>query len=336
MKAVVQLRYGRPDDVLEVQDMLVPSIKGDEVLVRVHAASVHADVWHVVRGQPYILRLMGAGFLRPRNRIPGTDVAGRVEAVGPGVTRFRLGDEVFGETRRGNQWTNAGAFAEYVAVAQDSLALKPSTITFEQAAAVPTSGLIALSGLRYQANVQAGQRVLINGAGGGVGVFAVQLARACGAQVTAVDAAAKLDMLRSIGADSVIDYATEDFTRRGERYHLILDIPGNRTIAEYRRALTPDGTYVLIGHDRYDASQRRWFGSVPRFLTLAVMSPFVSHLKLSFATPSIKESIAALSDLIEAGKITPVVDRTFSLSEVREAIRYLEQGSVKGKIVLTV
>ena len=339
MKGIVQYRYGSPDDVLELQDIDKPVAKDHEVLVRVHAASVHPDVWHMVRGRPYVLRLMGAGLRKPKNPVPGTDVAGRVESVGKDVTQFHQGDEVFGETRKAHQWTNGGAYAEYVSVPQDALALKPAGITFEQAAAVPTSGFIAFSGIRHQGKVQPGQTVLINGAGGGVGTLAVQLAKAYGAEVTGVDSTGKLDMVRSIGADHVIDYTQEDFTQRGNRYDLILDVPGNHTLSECRRALTPKGTYVLIGHDLFDDSGGRWLGrGLPRFVILAVMSPFVSQLRrgLNFSTPAKKDSMAALRAFIEAGKITPVVDRTFLLSEVRESIRYLEGGQVQGKVVIAV
>src|SRR5687768_8027311 len=258
MKAIVQQEYGSPDEVLELQDIDKPAVKDDEVLVRVHAASVHPDVWHVVRGVPYVLRIMGAGLIKPKNRVPGTDVAGHVESVGRNVKQFQPGSEVFGESVKGHQWHNGGAFAEYVSVPEDALALKPANVTFEQAAAVPTSGFIAIQGIRDQGHVQAGHRVLINGAGGGVGTFAVQLAKAFGADVTGVDSSGKLDMVRSIGADQVIDYMQEDFTQSGKRYDLILDVPGNHSFSALRRALTPKGTYVLIGHDRFGDSGRRW------------------------------------------------------------------------------
>jgi NADPH:quinone reductase-like Zn-dependent oxidoreductase len=321
MKAIVQDRYGSPD-VLELRDIDKPVVKDEEVLVRVHAASVHPDVWHVLRGLPYVLRIMGAGLLKPRNRVPGTDVAGRVASFGRKVTRFQPGDEVFGESVKGHQWHNGGAYAEYVSVPEDALALKPANITFEQAAAVPTSGLIALQGLRNQGRLQPGQRVLINGAGGGVGTFAVQLAKAYGADVTGVDSAEKLDMIRSIGADRVIDYTKEDFTRGRERYDLILDVPGNHSFSDCRRALNPEGTYVLIDHDHYGAKGRRYLGGLPRGLRHIAMSPFVSQLPRSgFSMRPKKESMAVLREFLEAGKLTPVIDRTYPLSEVPEAIR---------------
>jgi NADPH:quinone reductase-like Zn-dependent oxidoreductase len=335
MRAVVQDSYGSPDD-LALREIERPVAGDGEVLVRVHAASVHPDVWHVVCGRPYFLRVSGAGLRRPRNRVPGTDMAGRVEAVGRKVTRFEPGDDVFGEIVRGHQWHNGGAFAEYAAVRADALARKPANLTFEQAAAVPTSGLIALQGIRAQGRVRAGQKVLVNGAGGGVGAFAVQLAKAYGAHVTAVDAASKLDMLRSIGADRVLDYAREDFTRDGERYDVILDVPGNRSIADCRRALTAKGTYVLIGHDGFGSTAGRWLGSVGRFARLLVVAPFVSQRLVPREAKEPQDRLQALVELIEARKLTPVVDRTFPLSEVPAAIRHLRDGSPCGKVVITV
>jgi len=336
MKAIVQDNYGSPD-VLELREIDKPVVQDDEVLVRVRAASVHPDVWHVMTGLPYVLRMMGAGLRRPKNPVPGTDVAGIVESVGKHVTRFRPGDEVFGETIRGQQWTNGGAYAEYATAPEDALALKPANVTFEQAAAVPTSALIALAAVRYDGKIQPGQKVLVNGAGGGVGAVAVQLAKALGADVTGVDSANKLDMVRSIGADRVIDYTQEDFTRRGERYDLIVDIPGNHSLSDCRRALTPGGTYVLIGHDNYGHGMRRWVGSLPRMFKLMAMSPFVSQLPdVRFSAPDKKESMAVLKELLESGKLTPHIDRTYPLSEVPEAIRYLQEGHAKGKVVITV
>ena len=336
MKAIVQVKYGSPD-VLELRDIDKPVVEDDEVLVRVHAASVHPDVWHVLSGLPYVLRIMGAGLLKPKRVVPGTDVAGQVESVGKNVTQFQVDDDVFGESIRGYQWRNGGAFAEYVAVPAEVLALKPANLTYEQAAAIPTSGLIALQGIRHQGNVQPGQRVLINGAGGGVGLFAVQLAKSSGAVVTGVDSTSKLDMLRSIGADHVIDYTQEDFTQGSERYDLILDIPGNHSFSDCRRALTPEGTYVLIGHDQFGETGHRLLGSLPRFLKLVVMSPFARQLpKANFSMPVKKDSMVVLKELIEAGKLKPVIDRTFPLSEVPNAIRYMQEGHSLGKVVITI
>jgi NADPH:quinone reductase-like Zn-dependent oxidoreductase len=337
MKAIVQDKYGSPTDVLELRDVDEPVVKDDEVLVRIHAASVHPDVWHVVRGLPYVLRLMGAVLLKPKNRIPGTDVAGRVESVGRDVKHFQAGDEVFGETIKGYQWTNGGAYAEYVSVPEDQLALKPANITFDQAAAVPTSGLIALQNLPNEGLLHSGQSVLVNGASGGVGAFAVQIAKAYGAEVTGVDTTKKLQMVRSLGADYVIDYTQEDFTQSGERYDLIFDIPGNHPFSDCRRVLSSNGKYVLIGHDRFGKGAGRWLGSLPRVLKLVALSPFVTQLPPpTFSMPNKKDSMAVLREFLEAGKLTPVIDRRYLLGEVPEAIRYLEEGHARGKVVITV
>jgi NADPH:quinone reductase-like Zn-dependent oxidoreductase len=334
MKAIVQDRYGSAD-VLEFREIERPTAKDDEVLVRVRASSIHADVWHAMRGIPYVLRFMGSGVRAPKHRVPGTDLAGIVESVGTNVTRFRAGDEVFGQSLRANLWRNGGAFAEYAAVPEAMLEPKPAGLTFEHAAAVPTSGSLAVQHVRDEGRTQPGQRVLINGAGGAVGSFAVQLAKAYGAHVTGVDAPGKLDMLRSIGADEVLDYTKEDFTQRDERYDFILDIAGNHPWSEARRALAPEGTYVLSGFDQYGASGHRWFGSLGRFAKLIVISPFVSHLHPFRGTKDPGDRLVVLKELIEAGKIRPVIDRTFPLSEVPGAMRFLESGQAQGKIVIT-
>jgi NADPH:quinone reductase-like Zn-dependent oxidoreductase len=337
MKAIVQQKYGSPLDVLNLKDIDKPMLKDDEVLVRVHAASVHPDVWHLVRGLPYVLRLMGAGLLRPKNSVPGTDVAGHVESVGKNVTHFQAGDEVFGETIKGYQWTNGGAYAEYVSVPERSLALRPANVTFDQAAAVPTSGLIALQNLPNEGRLHPGQSVLVNGAGGGVGTLVVQIAKAYGAEVTGVDHTTKLEMVRSLGADHVIDYTQEDFTQSGQRYDLIFDIPGNHPFSACRRVLAPNGKYVLVGHDRFGQGAGRWLGSIPRVLKLVALSPFVSQLPTpKFSMPDKKNHLVVLKQLMETGKLTPVIDRTYSLGEVPEAIRYLEEGHARGKVIITV
>ena len=336
MKAIVQRRYGSIDD-LELREIARPVPADGEVLVRVHAASVHADVWHVVTGFPRVLRVMGAGVRRPKQPVPGTDVAGVVEAVASDVDRFAVGDEVFGETVKGYAWHNGGAFAEYVAVPEVVLARKPPNVTFEQAAAVPSSGFIALTGVRRQGRVRAGQEVLVNGAAGGVGMLAVQIAKADGATVTAVDAPAKLDLLRDLGADRTIDYTATDFTRTGERYDVIVDIVGTHPFNAARRALTPHGTYVLIGHDHYGTVGRRWLGSLPRFAGLIARTPFTKQLPpLDFSTPDKPASMAELTELIEAGKLTPHVSRTFPLEQAREALHHLASGQAAGKVVLTI
>jgi NADPH:quinone reductase-like Zn-dependent oxidoreductase len=334
MKAIVQNRYGSAD-VLELRDIERPTPKDDEMLVRVRAASVHADVWHVMTGTPYVLRLMGAGLLSPKDLVPGTDLAGSVESVGRNVTRLRPGDEVFGQSLVANLWRHGGAFADYAAVPEARFERMPAALTFEQAASVPTSGSLAVQGVRDEGRVQAGQTVLINGAGGAVGTFAVQLAKAYGADVTGVDAAAKLDMLRSIGADRVLDYEEKDFTRSGERYDVILDIAGNHPWPDIKRAITPEGTYVLIGHDHYGGSGHRWFGSLGRFAKLMVISPFVRQLHPFRGAKDPGDRLVVLKQLIEAGKIAPFIDRTYPLIEVPEAIRYLESGRAIGKVVIT-
>jgi NADPH:quinone reductase-like Zn-dependent oxidoreductase len=335
MKAIVQEKYGSLD-VLQLREVEKPAPEDDEVLVRVRAASVHPDVWHVVCGRPYVLRLMGAGVCRPKNPIPGTDMAGVVEEVGRNATQLQPGDEVLGETIGGMQWINGGAFAEYVTVAEESLALKPANITFEQAASVPTSGYIALLNFGGARRVRPGQEVLVNGAGGGVGALALQLAKAYGARVTAVDSTKKLGMLRSLGADQVIDYTREDFTKRGVRYDLIFDIPGNHPFSACKRALTPEGSYVLIGHEEFGESGKPIFGLIPRFFRLMFLSLLVKHLpKPSFSMPSKKDTMAVFREFLEAGKITPVIDRTYPLSEASEAIRYLIEGEPQGRVIIT-
>ena len=335
MKAIVQTRYGSPE-VLELHDVETPRVGDTEVLVRVRAASVHPDVWRVVTGHPFVLRLMGAGFFKPKNPIPGTDVAGIVESVGKRVTRFRPGDAVFGETISKMQWINGGAFAEYVSVDQDLLAIKPANVTFEQAASVPTSGFIALQNLRDRSRLQPGRTVLINGAGGGVGALALQIAKARGAHVTAVDATSKLELLRALGADEVIDYTREDFTRRGVRYDLIFDVPGNHPFSACRRVLKPDGRYILIGHERFGASGKRVFGLIPQMLRLMFLARFVEQLRgPGNPLPEKKEAIAILRELLETRAITPIIDRTYPLSRAREAFRRMIEDETLGKIIIT-
>jgi len=335
MKAIVQEKYGSPDD-LELREIDQPAVGDDEVLVRVRTASIHPDIWHLVTGRPYILRLMGAGFSKPKNPIPGTDMAGIVECVGNSVTQFRPGDAVFGETIYTNQWTNGGALAEYVSVRQDLLALKPDNITFEQAASVPTSGFIVLINLRDPSQLRRGQMVLINGAGGGVGSLALQIAKAYGAHVTAVDCTSKLSMLRSLGADQVVDYTQEDFTRSGVRYDLIFDVPGNQPFSACRRALKPDGRYVLIGHEIFGTSGKRVLGILPYFFKLMLLSRFVKQLRgPRVAMPSRKGAMAVLRELLEAGKLTPIIDSTYPLSETREALRHMIEDELQGKVIIT-
>ena len=322
MKAIVQYRYGPSDDVLELQDIDQPVVKDDEVLVRVHAAGVHIGDWLVMRGLPYLIRLMGYGLLRPKNRVLGMEMAGHVEAVGKNVTQFQQGDEVFG-------WCT-GAFADYVSVSEGALALKPANLTFEQAAAVPISAFTALQGVRDRGEVQPGRKVLIIGASGGVGTFAVQIAKSFGAEVTGVCSTRNVDMVRSIGADHVIDYTQEDFAQSGQRYDVILDNAGNRSLSHLRRALTPKGTLVIIG-----GSGGRWLMGFGRTIRALVLSPFVSQRLRQFLSKTTKEDLLVLKELLEAGKVTPVIDRTYSLSETPEAIGHVGERHTQGKVVIT-
>lgn len=335
MRAVVQDRYGAIDDVLHLREVPVPEVADDEVLVRVRAASVHPDIWHVVTGRPYVLRLMGSGVRKPKYRIPGTDLAGRVESVGRRVTRFRVGDEVFGESHRGFLWRNGGTFAEFVAVPEEILELKPPGVTFEQAATLPTAGIIAVHNLRYGERLGVGQEVLINGAGGGVGSIAVQLAKAAGARVTAVDAPHKLELLRALGADHVVDYTREDFTRSGRRYDLIFDVASNLTLPARRRALAPGGIYVLIGHDHFGAARGRLLGSLPQALGQMALSPLVTHLpRPNLSPPRKPAAMAILREALAAGHLTPMIDRAYSLEEAGAALRRLSSGDAVGRTVV--
>jgi NADPH:quinone reductase-like Zn-dependent oxidoreductase len=304
--------------------------------VRVCAASVHPDIWHMVTGRPYVLRLMGAGLRRPAVVVPGTDLAGRVEALGRGVENLKVGDEVLGECVRGHQWHNGGAYAEYASVPAHALVPKPPNLTFQQAAAVPTSGLIALANLRNLGGLAPGQSVLVNGAAGCVGSVAVQLAKAFGAQVTGVDHATKLDLVRALGADRVLDYTTEDFTAGSQRYDLILDIPGNHSFSRCRRVLTKGGIYVLVSHDHFGAFGHRWFGGVPRALGLTALSLLVPQLPSLRAAAAGLPRLSELADLLAAGRITPVIDRAFPLAQAAQAIQYLASGGARGRIVLEV
>ena len=329
MRAIVQDGYGT---ALALREVEVPGIRADEVLVRVEAASVHPDVWHMLHGRPYVLRLFGNGLRRPRRPVPGTDLAGVVVAAGRDAAPFRPGDEVYGETIRSYQWRNGAALAEYAVAPASALAPKPAGLSFVEAAVVPTSGLIALQNVR----VRAGQRVLVNGAGGGVGVFAVQLARAYGAHVTGVDGPGKQALVRSL-ADEAIDFTVTDFTRGSERFDVIVDIPGNHPFRAIERVLAPDGNYVLIGHDGYGTSAGRWLGSIPRVLGLVARSPFDPRLPgLETSMPDKRAELAELTRLIEAGQLRPVVDRTFPLEQTADALRYLESGAVEGKVAIAV
>jgi NADPH:quinone reductase-like Zn-dependent oxidoreductase len=279
---------------------------------------------------------MGAGLLRPKAPVPGTDMAGTVEALGPGTVGLAVGDEVFGETLSGYQWKNGGAYAERVRVRASALRPKPAPLSFEQAATVPTSGFIALHNMRAAGEGWPGRRVLVNGAGGGVGMIAVQLARADGAHVTAIDAAHKLDLLRSLGADEVIDHEREDVTRSERRFDLVYDVVGTHSPAQWRRVLEPSGRYVLIGHDHFGATGHGLLGSIPRFLGLMARAVFVPQLRTTRVPRDTTEFLRTLAGLAEAGTLTPVVDRAFPLAQAAEAIGYLATGRARGRVVLTV
>jgi NADPH:quinone reductase-like Zn-dependent oxidoreductase len=335
VKAIVQSDYGPAEKVLSLQEIDKPIPKGNEVLIRVKATSMHPDVWHVVNGSPIVLRLLGAGVRRPKNRVPGMDVAGIVEAIGDEVARFKPGDEVFGATVF-MQWYNGGAFAEYAAINESLLAQKPSHVTFEQAACVPTSGFIALINLG-PARIAPGHHVLINGAGGNVGTIALQIAKARGARVTAVDADSKLAVLRSLGADRVVDYDKEDFTRGTERYDFILDVASNLSFSQCKRVLAPSGAYWLIGHDHFGKATGRLFGSLPRMMVFMIRGVFDKRMpKLDSKLPSADKLMNVLSGHLESGELTPIIAATFPLERTAEAMRYLEEGTALGRIVITV
>lgn len=311
MKAIVYEKYGSPD-VLELQEVDKPVLKDNQVLVRIHAASVNPLDWHSLRGKPFVLRIM-TGLVKPKRKILGADLAGRVEAVGGKVTQFQPGDEVFGNV--------LGTFAEYVRVSEEGIVPKPSNVTFEQAAAVPVAALTALQGLRDKGHIQPGHKVLINGASGGVGTFAVQIAKSFGADVTGVCSARNVDMVRLIGADRVIDYSKEDFTQTGGRYDLIFDAVGNYSLSDCRRALRADGIYVAVA------------GSVVRGLWLAMTG---RKRTVTMLAKRSKKDLLVLKDLLETGKVRPVINRRYPLSGVPEALRYLGEGHAQGKVVITV
>jgi NADPH:quinone reductase-like Zn-dependent oxidoreductase len=323
MRAIVGESYGSAD-VLRLSNIDRPEIARDEVLVRVEAAGLDRGVWHVMTGLPYPIRLAGYGLRAPKNPVPGMDLAGIVEEVGAGVTRFAPGDAVFGIGR--------GTFAEFARALETKLAPKPANLTAEQAAVVAVSGLTALQGLRDRGKVGAGQQVLVIGASGGVGTYAVQLAKVFGAEVTAVCSTTKVDLVRSLGADHVVDYLREDFADGKRRYDVILDIGGNAPLSRLRRALTAKGTLVIVGGE----SGGRWLGGNDRQLRAIVLSRFVDQTLTTFIAGENHRDMLVLKELIEAGEVTPVIDRSFPLAEVPEAIRYLEQGRARGKVVIDV
>jgi NADPH:quinone reductase-like Zn-dependent oxidoreductase len=325
MKAICQDTYGSPD-VLELRDIDVPQAGSNDVLLRVAAASVHIGDWHVMTGLPYLVRIVvpDLGLRAPKVRVRGMDVAGRIESVGKDVSQFRPGDEVMGICK--------GSFAELATARTDKLVPKPANLTFEQAAACPISGLAALQALRDKGKVQPGQKVLIIGAGGAVGTFAVQIAKAFGAHVTGVCSTSKVDLVRSLGADEVIDYTREDFAESGRRYDAVLDTAGARSVSLLRRAVMPKGALVIVGSE----GGGRWFGGFGRNLRAQMLSPFVSQRLGLFASKERGEDLSVLKEFIEAGKVTPVIGATYSLSEVPEAMRHLEVGHARGKIVITI
>jgi NADPH:quinone reductase-like Zn-dependent oxidoreductase len=323
MKAVLYTKYG-PPEVLHLEEIDKPTPKEDEALVKVHAASVNYGDWGLLRGKPFLLRVMGGGLLTPNNKILGGDIAGRVEAVGRDVQQFQPGDEVFGDL----SGCGRGGFAEYVSVPEKGLALKPANLSFEEAAAVPMAAVTALQGLRDKGQIQLGQKVLINGASGGVGTFAVQIAKSFGADVTAVCSTSNLDMARSVGADQVIDYTQEDFTRSGQRYDLILAANGYHPIADYKRALNPKGIYVCSGGTLAQIFQSMLLG--------LWMSRNGSQKLTNLSQRSNQEDLVFMKELLEAGKIVPVIDRCYPLSELPEAFRYFGEGHARGKVVITV
>src|SRR5213080_5586154 len=327
MKAVVYCNYGVPN--LKFQEIEKPTPADDQLLVRVRAASVNPLDWHFIEGTPYFMRAMGVGLRKPKDTRLGVDFAGTVEAVGKNVTRFKPGDEVFGG--------RTGAFAEYVCVREArAVATKPASVTFEQAASVPVAGLTALQGLRDKGKVQPGQKVLINGASGGVGTFAVQIAKTFGADVTGVCSTRNLDLVRSLGADHVIDYTKEDFTKSDQRYDVILDNVANHSISEYRRVLTPKGKYIMIGGGSGAKDWQGLFGMMTRPFKAMLLKPFVSQEMGMMLTDPKQNDLVVLADLMQSGKVKPVIDRTYTLEQLPDAVRYVEEGHARGKVVITV
>jgi NADPH:quinone reductase-like Zn-dependent oxidoreductase len=326
MKAVVYTNYGSPD-VLEIRDVKKPVPNDDQILIKVRAAAVNPLDWHFMEGTPYIMRAMGVGLRKPKDPRLGVDYAGQVEAVGKNVTQFKPGDEVFGG--------KTGAFAEYVCARADrAIALKPANITFEQAASVPIAAITALQALRDKGKVHTGQKVLINGASGGVGTFAVQIAKSFGADVTGVCSTRNLDLVRSLGADHVIDYTKEDFTKGDERYDVILDNVGTQPLSGFRHALQPKGVCVMIGGG--GPNDGGLIGPMGRPIVALLMSPFISQKMGMMMAELNKQDLTILGDLMQSGKVKPVIDRTYPLSQIAEAMRYLEAGHARGKVIITV
>jgi len=322
MKAIVYTKYGSPD-VLEFKEVEKPAVKDNDVLVKIYAASLNAADWHIMRADPFLARFV-FGLLKPKFNIPGADIAGRVEAVGKNVKEFHPGDEVFGNLFE----CGLGGFAEYACATENALVLKPSNLSFDEAAAVPLAAVTALQALCYKGSIQPGQKVLINGASGGVGTYAVQIAKSFGAEVTGVSSTGKLEMVRSLGADHVIDYTKEDFTKNGQQYDLIIAANGYHPISDYKRALSPKGIYVMTGGTGAQMVEAMFQGSW--------ISMTGSKKMGNLSMKSNKEDLIFMKELLEAGKVVPVIDRRYPLSEVADAMRYLEEGHARGKIVITV
>ncbi len=319
MKAIVYTKYGTPD-VLELKEVKKPTPENNEVLVKVYAASVNSWDWDLLRGSPFLIRLWG--LFKPKYQILGSDISGRVEAVGKNVKQFQPGDEVFGDLCECG-W---GGFAEFVCADENALVLKPTSMTFEELAALPQAAAMALQGLRDKGQIQSGQKVLINGAGGGVGSFAVQIAKSFGAEVTGVDSTEKLEMMRSIGADYVIDYTQEDFTKNGQAYDLILDVMAYHSVFDYKRVLSPRGIYVMVG------------GSMARIFQIMLLGPLISKIgskKITILALKPNKDLDFMIELIESGKVVPVIDRRYPLNEVPQALRYIGEGHAQGKLVIT-
>jgi NADPH:quinone reductase-like Zn-dependent oxidoreductase len=323
MKAIICTKYGSPD-VLQLQEVAKPALKDDEVLIKIHAASINSRDWRMMRAKPFFIRLMPGGFLQPKNKILGTDVAGRVEAVGRSVRQFKPGDDVFGYLPSA---TGRGTFAEYVCANESAITLKPVNLTFEQAAAVPLAAMIALQALRDNGNLQPGQKILINGASGGVGTFAVQIAKAFGAEVTAVCSTRNLEMVLSIGADHVIDYKKEDFTQNGQQYDLILAVNGYHPLSDYLHALKPEGTYVVTGGSMFQLFQAA--SNRKKVTKTGSQKIYIASLVQS------QKDLIFIKELLESRKIKPVIDGCYPLSKTPEAFWYFEKEHPKGKVVIT-
>ena len=321
MKAVVYCDYG-PPDVLRLENIAKPVPNDEQVLVKVHAASVNPYDWHFMRGEPFVMRL-GTGLRKPKSLRMGVDFSGVVEAVGKNVTQFKPGDEVFGG--------KTGAFAQYVVIAEKYLVPKPENVSFEQAGAVQIAGLTALQGLRDEGKLQAGQKVLINGASGGVGTFAVQIGKVLGAHVTGVCSTRNVELVRSLGADNVVDYTKDDFTKSAERYDLILDLVGNHGLLAARRALTPNGRYIMVG-----GPKGRWLSPMDTVLRTVVLQPFIDQEMRFMLSRVNRDDLLYLRDLMASGKVKPVIDKVYPLTEIRDAVAYVETGRARGKVAITV